>query len=77
MPLTELPGGQETLFRKLNVLHRRHVLRWGLADTRCDNDGVRLKDDAVVYQLVNGEGLSWLVYGAMGLPGTGTHTTRS
>jgi hypothetical protein len=36
-------------------------LRRGLADTRCDDDGVGLEDDAVVYELVDREGLVLLV----------------
>jgi hypothetical protein len=57
LPLSKLPRVQEALFRKVNVLHRGHVLRRRLADTRGDNDGVRLEDDAVVYELVDGERL--------------------
>lgn len=55
LPLAKVPHVHQTLFREVNVLHRRHVLRRRFADTRGDNDGVGLEDDAVVYELVDGE----------------------
>jgi hypothetical protein len=50
------------LFREVDVLHRVHVLRRGLADTRCDDNGVGFENDAVVYELVDREGLCMLVW---------------
>ena len=69
LSLTKLPRVQEALFREIDVLHRGHVLRRGLADTRGNNDGVGFEDDAVVYELVYGEGLRRSVearYGSRG-----------
>jgi hypothetical protein len=43
------------LFREVDVLHRGHVLSWGLADARGNNDRVRFEDNTVVYELVNSE----------------------
>jgi hypothetical protein len=60
LSLTELPCVQESLFREINVLHRRHVLRWRLADTRGDNDGVGFEDDTIIYEFIDGEGLRML-----------------
>jgi hypothetical protein len=57
LSLTKLPCVQEALFREVNVLHRGHVLRRGLADTRGNNDGVGFEDDAVIYELIDGERL--------------------
>jgi hypothetical protein len=55
LPLSKFPGVQEALLREFNVLHRGHVLRWGLADARGHDDGVRFQDDAVVDEFVDGE----------------------
>ena len=60
LSLAKLPCVQESLFREVDVLHRGHVLRRRLADTRGDNDGVGFEDDAVVYELVDGERLGKL-----------------
>jgi hypothetical protein len=63
------------LFREVNVLHRRHVLRWGLADARCNNDGVGFEDDTVVYELINGKRLGLLADALS--PVFSQHTTKS
>lgn len=57
LPLSKVPHVHQALFREVDVLHRRHVLGGWLADTRGDDDGVRLEDDAVVDELVDGERL--------------------
>ena len=57
LPLSKVPHVHQTLFGEVDVLHRGHVLGRGLADARGDDDGVGLEDDAVVDELVNGEGL--------------------
>jgi hypothetical protein len=55
LSLAKLPCVQESLFREVDVLHRGHVLSWGLADARGNNDRVRFEDNTVVYELVNSE----------------------
>jgi hypothetical protein len=45
------------LFREVDIFHRGHVLRRGLADARSDDDGVGFENDAVIYKFIDGEGL--------------------
>lgn len=55
LSLSKFPSIEEALLREIEVLHRCHVLGWWFADTRRDHHGIRLEDDAVVYELVDGE----------------------
>lgn len=58
LPLSKVPHVHQPLLGEVNVLHRGHVLRRWLADTRSNNDGVGLEDDSIVYQLIDGERLT-------------------
>jgi hypothetical protein len=58
LPLSKVPHVHQPLLREVNVLHRSHVLRRWLADTRSNNNGVGLEDDSIVYQLIDGERLT-------------------
>lgn len=60
LPLSKVPHVHQALFGEVDVLHRGHVLRRWLADTRGDDDGVGLEDDAVVDELIDGERLGGL-----------------
>lgn len=62
LPLSKVPQVGQALLRKLNVLHRGHVLRGRLADARGNDDGIGFEDDAVVDELIDGERL-WLSVG--------------
>ena len=73
LPLSKVPHVHQTLFGEVDVLHRGHVLGRGLADARGDNDGVGLEDDAVVNELVNGEGLFWSILRVQVLPSRTYH----
>jgi hypothetical protein len=61
LPLSKVPHVHQALFGEVDVLHRGHVLGRGLADARGNDDGVGLENDAVVDELIDGEGLFWLV----------------
>jgi hypothetical protein len=52
----ELVQFQETLFAQIDALHVGRVLRGRARDSAGDNHGVGLEDDAVVDDLVDGEG---------------------
>lgn len=80
--LPKLPHVQEALLAQIDILDIRHVLRRGLADSTGNNHGVRLEDDAVVDDFVDGEGDKVVVFddGAFvgGIPAVGlacTHQT--
>lgn len=60
--LAELPRIQQPLLAQIDVLHGRDILRRRFADATRYDDGVRLEDDAVVDDLVDGEGEDVVVF---------------
>lgn len=59
---SELPQLLQSLLGQVETFDRRHILLRRLADAGGDDDGVRLQHDAVVYNLVNGEGDQVVVF---------------
>ena len=56
LPLPKIPHIHDPLLAQIQLLHvRRILLRWP-TDPACDDDGIRLEDDAVVDDFVDGEG---------------------
>jgi len=51
--LSKVPQVLQALLAQINVLHVGRILCRGFADSTCDNDGVCLKNDAVVDDLVD------------------------
>lgn len=54
-PLAKLPGIEQTLFGKVDVLHIRCIGGRRTADSRSDHDWISFKDDTVVDYFVNGK----------------------
>lgn len=53
-PLTKLPGIEQPLLGQVDILHIRGVRSRSSADSRGDQDRVRLEDNPVVDDFVDG-----------------------